>query len=514
MIDESSMVGPAGTKILVPSEPTDAGPPRRATYVARIPRLDLDRATRWAGAHWIFLSLLGLGAALRVLTMLGNRPALWFGGDSDIYVTVAADLHPPNGRPAGYGLLLWLLRPFHSFTVVALVQHLLGLAVGILIYALLNRRVPTPGSTPASQWSLPRWAAALAAAPALLDAYQIQVEHLVMSDAVFGLLIAAGVAQLVWRGTPTIWQCAASLLLLAFAALTRTVGLPIIILAVAYLIVRRVGWKALAAAVLAASLPLLGYATWFNANHGTFALTGVDGAYLWSRTATFADCRELSVPSEEQALCPDRAPLEIRRSAPAASQWLWHDWSPLRQMPGDWDSSETNALARSFALHAITGQPLEYAEAVGRDFLRTFKWNRDAHPGVSTVRYYEFPVRYKPLPTKHSAASLSTAQVAQKYAPMPGTKAVQPYASWIHDYQKFGFVRGPILGLILLIGLFGIARRWRTSGRGGLLPWLSAITLLVVPPMTADFDHRYVLPAIPLACLAAAMAARQQRASA
>jgi len=40
----------------------------------------------------------------------------------------------------------------------------------------------------------------------------------------------------------------------------------------------------------------------------------------------------------------------------------------------------------------------------------------------------------------------------------------------------------------------------------GVLPWAFAGTILLVPPMVADFDLRYLVPAMPAACLAAALA--------
>ena len=39
-----------------------------------------------------------------------------------------------------------------------------------------------------------------------------------------------------------------------------------------------------------------------------------------------------------------------------------------------------------------------------------------------------------------------------------------------------------------------------------MLPWITAVVLLVFPIATADFDYRYLLPPLPFACLAAALA--------
>ncbi len=38
------------------------------------------------------------------------------------------------------------------------------------------------------------------------------------------------------------------------------------------------------------------------------------------------------------------------------------------------------------------------------------------------------------------------------------------------------------------------------------VPWLISVALIVAPAMTAEFDYRYVLTAVPFACLAAALA--------
>ena len=82
------------------------------------------------------------------------------------------------------------------------------------------------------------------------------------------------------------------------------------------------------------------------------------------------------------------------------------------------------------------------------------------------------------------------------------------------SYQRFAYLRGTLLAAVLAIGLAGIARRcrgtWREGGGDwggpGLYPWLVAVTVLVAPVLTADYSERYVLIAVPLACLAAGLA--------
>ena len=131
----------------------------------------IARARSFLRRHRVFAAAFALGGLLRLITMLGYGPAMWF-NDSYEYVSVALHPRPHPIRPDGYGFWLLLLKPFHSFTLVTLTQHLMGLATAALIYALLRRK-----------FGLPKWGATLAAAPVLFDAYQIQLEQLIMSDA-------------------------------------------------------------------------------------------------------------------------------------------------------------------------------------------------------------------------------------------------------------------------------------------------------------------------------------------
>jgi hypothetical protein len=72
------------------------------------------------------------------------------------------------------------------------------------------------------------------------------------------------------------------------------------------------------------------------------------------------------------------------------------------------------------------------------------------------------------------------------------------------SYQRYAFLPGTLLGVILLAALAAMIGRRRAGGAG--LPWAFAVAILLVPPMIADFDLRYLVPAVPAACLAAALA--------
>jgi hypothetical protein len=212
-------------------------------------------AAGWSAVsrHRLFTAAFGFGAALRVITMLGYSPAIWFGGDSASYLSTGLRLLPSTSRVSGYGLMLALLRPFHSFAVVTAVQHAMGLAVAVLIYRLLRR------------YRLPAWGATLAALPVLLSAYQIQLEHEILPSAAFSFLVMAAVTLMLWwRGSGPGWATALAGLCLAVSATFWPVGLPLLIVFLLYLVLRRQQWQALAATVAISALPLMGYLAWFD----------------------------------------------------------------------------------------------------------------------------------------------------------------------------------------------------------------------------------------------------------
>jgi hypothetical protein len=457
--------------------------------------------------HALFGVALAGAIAVRVLVMLAFRPVMWFGGDSASYLATGLRLIPDPSRVGGYGFMLFLLRPLHSFAVVAAVQHVMGLAIGVLIYLLARR------------FRLPGWAATLATIPVFFDAYQLQLEQDMVPDIAFAFLaVLALYLLLCWPGAP--WAAAVAGLALGVTAIFWPVGLALLaVLLVALglrllrVLIGRAGAQAaggtgaraavavLAGALVCGAVPVLGYATWFDIHQHEFSLTRSDGVFLWSRTMSFANCAVIKPPSYEQVLCPPSGPRQ------AASLYIWEENSPLLRMHGGRFSASANSLAMSFALRAIAAQPGGYATAVGHDFLLSFYWNRPVHPDAAIVDRYQFADATTTWvsPALHlDGGSVARDQAAYNGGQPAPTRAIQPFASWMVNYQKWVYLRGTLLGVILLGGLGVMIARRRFSLAG--LPWAFALTIMFVPPLIADFDLRYLVPAVPVACLAAVLA--------
>jgi hypothetical protein len=454
--------------------------------------------TTWAGArelasrawsgHRLFIIVLTPAVLLRVDAELGYRWQAWF-NDSFQYIqnTVHFNLDPT--RVSGYSIWLKILQPLHTYAVVTILQHLMGLAVAVMIYALARHRFATPA-----------WLATLATVPVLYDGFGIQLEHLIMADVPFLFLLTLAVTVLLWDPVPSLRRCVLVGALLGLAEVMRSVGLPLLVVFAVYMIIRRISWRKVAATIVVCLVPVFGYAGWFYAEHGQFAMTNSTGVFLYSRVMTFADCTKMKVPANELSLCttvpPDKRPI--------AQAYIWTTQSPLDRFPPSKFSPVPNQLAENFAIRAIEAQPLDYARAVFDDTWRVFAWNRVIFPNAPTYDEYIFGSRSLPIPAWDLGPHGSYAAAYVQGNPL--TQVVAPFATIIRGYQRYVWLPGTGYGLILLAGLGGIVLAWRRFGGEALLPWTISLALIVIPAATAEFDYRYVLVAVPFACLAAAMA--------
>ena len=115
--------GPAPDGNAPPVQPS--GTPRAGTALTWAAR----RAGRGARWHSMLLILLAAGLGLRVVTQLAYRPAIF-------YIDSYKYLRGSGGYdPVGYNLLLKPILWAGNLATIAAVQHMLGLAMAVLLLA-------------------------------------------------------------------------------------------------------------------------------------------------------------------------------------------------------------------------------------------------------------------------------------------------------------------------------------------------------------------------------------------
>src|ERR1700747_580584 len=100
-------------------------------------------AARLFGGDRLFAIVLVPPLLLRADAELGYRWQSWF-NDSFNYVTAAVTMTLDPTRPSGYSVYLRVLEPLHSYALVTISQHLMGLLVAVMIYALARYRFKVP----------------------------------------------------------------------------------------------------------------------------------------------------------------------------------------------------------------------------------------------------------------------------------------------------------------------------------------------------------------------------------
>ncbi len=436
--------------------------------------------------HWLIAALLAAGAALRVITQLAYQPALLY-IDSFSYLTNLGPLRAGGSQPIGYVLLLRPLVALGGLAFVAAAQHLLGLAMGLGVYLLLVRA------------GARRWVAGLAAAPVLLDAYQLQIEQNVMADTLFEALLVLAVAALLWRRPLTAWSAALAGLSLGAAAVTRLVGEPLILAALAFTLLAVAGLrrKALVAGALvgAFAAPLVGYMLFTQAQSGSFGVSGASTRMLYGRLATVVDCAKLDMPAYERPLCPTQ-PVGQRMTD---DDFANSDASPLYSVatpPG----MTTRQVVTDFNNRVLAAQPAAVAAAIGRDTVKVFAPTRVTSPGDVLIDRWRFTTTYPEYPPNSSVAMTT----ALGEGP---TRVNTSLAVFLRRYQlDGGYTSGPALALALALGVLGALGATKAARRSGLraacaLPTLLGVGALLVADVF-EFSWRYQLPALTLLPLA------------
>jgi hypothetical protein len=455
-------------------------------------------ASRLAGVisllrrHRALVLLLAAGAVLRIVAMVAVYPGIWF-SDSNGYVSTAASGTLNPTRVSGYSLVVAPFWQIGSAALLIITQHIVGLGIAVLLYALLRRRGVSP------------LLAVLAVVPVVLDAYLIQIEHTMMSETVFHAALVLGIAVLLWNERPGLATAAAAGLLLGYAAIVRSVAVPLIAVFLLYLIVRRVGWRPVLAFGLGWCLVIGGYATLYKIQHGKFGLTQSNGRFLYGKVAPFADCSRLSgVPANERFMCPDpRNPLTTNSA-------MWGRKSPIRGKPPSWDKR-----IRDFAMRVIRDRPLTYARVVALDFLHYFEPGHRIGRNDPLIVQWEFPTDPSHWGIPGYRGPIRPGHAVRGYSPKPYVSRMVDKPHWnasaskaLHIYQRFAFTSGQVLAICVILVLVALALR-----RGALRLRLDAaliagsvLALLLFASAVSVFSYRYGLTAVVLLPAAAALA--------
>ena len=346
--------------------------PRRLAGLAR-------RSPALAREHWLLTVLLAAGLVLRAAAQIAYRPALFY-IDSMKYLFGAY----PGNDPPGYQILIKPVLDVANPSLVAAFQHVVGLAMAVLLYVVLLRR------------GVPRWLAALATAPVLLDSYQLQIEQTIMPDVMFEACIVAGLAALLWHPRPRTALIITGGLLLGASATARQVGEIFILPALAYLLVALPHWRRRLAqgAILCAAfaLPILAASFRNSVVIHNFGLAPYAGGSIYGRMAAAADCATLKLPAYERALCPA---VQQQRNGP---DWLDHQLgSPIKSFQAPAALSNGKVVS-DFTHRVLRQQPGRVLAAVGKDALKLYAVDRVTAPGDTSVSRWQFQSSYPQYP--------------------------------------------------------------------------------------------------------------------
>jgi len=522
--------------------PADGQPGPGAGRLARL-RARARHAPELARRHWLFTALLALGLVLRILTQIAYRPALLY-IDSTKYLLGAY----PGDDPPGYQLALKPLVALFNPSAIAAIQHLLGLGMAVALYLVLLRR------------GAPRWLSALATAPVLLDAYQLQIEQTVMPDVMFEALIVTGLVALLWRTTPSRWLIAVGGLALGASATARQIGEIFILPAACYLLIVTPGWRLRLSRAgllcLAFALPILAvsYRNYADPQVHSFSLAPNASASIYGRMAEAANCATLRLPGYERPLCPDATQklllgpdgLDHNPKSPIRGAWIpalskadrlalmrichksvpvtvgtevrYHDVPILcGQVTSDFDRQ------------VLKQQPLNVLASIGKDTLKMFALVRTTSAGDPSITRWQFQRFYPQYPPyiviSHGTfvfGTFNTAGIEEQIGTGGGHPAViKPLASFLRAYQlDGGYTPGPLFAFAFVAGLAGslaaLRRRATPARRAAALGCALFFVTGVAALLSSDifeFNWRYQLPALitlpPAAALAIALLLRR-----
>ena len=448
----------------------------------------LDRSQRVALGG--MTALIAGAIAVRAWLIVGYGQAFLGINDSGLYVSSAEkSLFGPTTslaiyqKPVGYPIFLRIIHVISSdLSVTILVQHLLGIATGVLLYGAVRRT------------GAPPYLGLLPAAVAFFGGTGLFLEHTLVSDAPFAFFQAVGVYAAV-RGLsePKLrWPLVAGLAI-GVSFLIKPVGLASAILVPPLLLLaapgsRRRQLRSATTAALAIIAMILAYVGAQGLVTGYWGYLRYGGWNLYARVATFADCSKFTPPAGTQLLCPTE-PLGHRMSQ---NGFEYSESSPIQRWAAVHDPADWNGGLERFSIAAIEQEPIAYLKAILRGL-----------PYYITPRFGE---GYTPVQLREELLNPTPwAAVIEGYYPYDRAYTRQSGSiSPLVFYEEHTRVEGAFLVLLLLAAIVGAPLLRRRQRWGAILFTLTALFSAILAVAGNSYDVRYAYPTFgPLAAGAA-----------
>lgn len=450
----------------------------------------LSRAERWV------LGILVLGAlVLRAWAMAGVRPITYGLYDSGTYLAGAAGGRPGGlfydvHHPVGYSVWLRIVGALtDSGTVLAMSQHALAVIAGVVLWFALRRL------------GLPLLLSAIGAALVLWNPEAVQLEHSIMSEALYipALVLAFSGAAYAARSTGRAAAvCGFGAGLAAAVGYTaRYPGLAWVPLVVVLIVVLR-PWAERRRAVLPAACAVVG-AVLVLVPYGVaqsraldigFEFTPGAGWNAYANIASDADCSKFTPPPGTRKLC-DRTPPAKRPKATEFYSWD-HSSPAFRLEPRGFPHSDD-----LFAAFAAAASP------------SVAKARNEADPAPTPLAQIESVVDGAENYTGSSAGALSP--MAGRNPPIEANEqaiaaplfalapiGTQSLVTTYDDVKGVVRIHGWMVGAALVITVLGLAfaRGFRLAA---LACWLFVAANWYA---AAGYNARYAVPVNIVALLA------------
>jgi hypothetical protein len=496
----------------------------RAGVHLRAPSLRRRRglALRGDPALWALAAIATLGVAGRVYFLVIYHPALLGWSDTSGYLlTDRGPLFTLSWQTAGYPIflrLLYIIWP--RLILVTIVQHILGVVGGLLLFDVMRRA------------RVPRGLGLVPSAVVILGGFELLLEHAILTDAPFTFVVNLSVWCIVMAWSGRRWWAFAAGVSLGLATDDREVGLLLLPVAAACVCLApsavlsdqmtsargrlraalgygRVvaahpvaSWRvgALVALVCGALTPILPFLYAHEQAVGSFDFTTSGAVDLYGRVAQWADCAKFTPPAGTAALCPRQAVWERSGSG----FWIFSASSPLWKAYGSpYITSAENAKVEAFAIAATEGQPLTYFYRVARDLVRIVdpSFSSSPNPAIDNAGGDggATPDVRALFSSTGAAADNGIAESFYKSSVLHPSSA-----TLIKDWAEYTELQGPVMLLAIVLALVSPLLTASAARRVSLLCLATAAVLLIGPVATASYSYRYEVPAFgPLAAAAA-----------